>query len=156
MIYLMTAPDVLQPVREVGKISRTVVALVRSQSRVDVTMLAELRAAEKPFVTFATHKRPFRGVYGRMHLQAAFRFVAFTTELTPKGSLLRMMIQVPLQVRLFAKRFLTLLALVRSQTDVGFMVLHQIYLLHKRSATLAARKRRRIRMDFAVRVDAAS
>lgn len=136
MVDLVPATDVLEPVGEVGEVSRAVLAFEGSQAGMDVTMLAELGTAQEALVAFGADEWAvgFGRVHGGMDLQTSFRFVALSAAFTLIGANFRVKELMPLQVRFLKERLIALLAgkwpLIVRQVVLLPMV-NKVYLLHE-------------------------
>jgi len=104
---------VLQPVGEVGKVTRTVVALEGPHTGVYVGVLLELRVADEALVTDGAREGSLLQMHQIVDLQAALRLVHLSALLAAIGTRLRMVFLVTLQMGALLEPLLTLGALVR-------------------------------------------
>jgi len=98
VVHLVSAPRVLQPIGEVGEVSRTIIAFERAHSCVYVGVLFQLRIADEALVAHSAREWSLLKMHQVVDLETALRFVHLAALFATIGTRLRMVLLVALQM----------------------------------------------------------
>lgn len=99
MVDLVQTSHMLQPIREVGEVLGTVLALEGTSPGVNVRVLLQFRAAQKGFATMRAHMGTLLEMDETVHLQIALGFIHFRTGFAFEGAHTDVVLTVAQQLR---------------------------------------------------------